>query len=172
MFRVALYIGLAAIGHFLWEAAQLPLYTLWRTGTPREIVTALIHCAVGDILITTVTLAAAAALGRRCHWPSFGWRMVFTAILLRVTLSARCIRLGPWHARKDATGGSAQADRVLSEHHADAVLWGEVPKQGDSLRFFLRGAGRQKTQTILFDKGLAKERPDGAPGAHCRGCSG
>src|SRR6516225_354944 len=30
---VALAIGLAAIGHFLWEAMQLPLYTLRRTGT-------------------------------------------------------------------------------------------------------------------------------------------
>src|SRR3954466_6496366 len=37
---------------------------------------------------------------------------------------------------------------------------GEVPKQGDSLRFFLRGAGRQETQIIVFDKGLVKERPD------------
>jgi hypothetical protein len=44
------------------------------------------------------------------------------------------------------------------------VLWGEVPKQGDTLRFFLRGAGRQETQIMLFDKGLAKERPDGALG--------
>jgi hypothetical protein len=35
-----------------------------------------------------------------------------------------------------------------------------VPKQGESLRFFLRGSGRQETQIILFDKGLAKERPD------------
>jgi hypothetical protein len=52
----------------------------------------------------------------------------------------------------------------LREHSADAVLWGEVPKQGDSLRFFLRGAGRQEMQTIVFDKGLAKERPDGALG--------
>jgi hypothetical protein len=85
LFRVALYIGLAAMGHFLWEAAQLPLYTLWSSGTPREIVTALLHCTAGDILITTVTLAAAAALGRRCHWPSFGWRMIFTAILLGAT---------------------------------------------------------------------------------------
>jgi hypothetical protein len=35
--QAALYIGLAAIGHFLWEAAQLPLYTLWSAGTPRAI---------------------------------------------------------------------------------------------------------------------------------------
>src|SRR5215467_10683065 len=39
-----LSIGLAAIGHFFWEVAQLPLYTLWRTGTPREIAFALFHC--------------------------------------------------------------------------------------------------------------------------------
>jgi hypothetical protein len=84
--------------------------------------------------------------------------------MLRVTLSARCIRLGPWHARRDATAGSAQADRVLREHGADAVLWGEVPKQGDSLRFFLRGAGRQETQILPFDKGLANNRPDGTLG--------
>ena len=68
---VALTIGLAAIGHFLWEAMQLPLYTLWRTGTPREIAFALCHCTGGDILITTVTLAAAVALARRFHWPPF-----------------------------------------------------------------------------------------------------
>ena len=79
---VALAIGLAALGHFFWEAAQLPRYTLWRTGTPHEIVFALIHCTGGDVLITTVTLAAAVALARRFRWPPFGWRMVFTAIVL------------------------------------------------------------------------------------------
>ena len=78
----ALTIGLAAIGHFLWEAMQLPLYTLWRTGTPREIAFALIHCAGGDILITTATFAVAAALAQHLRWPAFGWRMVFAAIIL------------------------------------------------------------------------------------------
>ena len=82
MFRVALYIGLAAIGHFIWEAGQLPLYTLWRAGTPREIVTALIHCTGGDVLITTTTLAVASALARHLRWPSFGWRMAFTTMML------------------------------------------------------------------------------------------
>ena len=81
---IAPSIGLAAIGHFFWEAAQLPLYTLWRTGTRHEIVTALIHCTGGDILITTVTLAAAAVLARQLRWCAFGWRMIFTAIALGV----------------------------------------------------------------------------------------
>ena len=79
---VTLAIGLAAIGHFLWEAAQLPLYTPWRTGTPRELAFALLHCTGGDILITTVTLPAAATLARVFRWRAFGWRMVFTAIAL------------------------------------------------------------------------------------------
>ena len=79
---VALAIGLAAIAHFFWEAAQLPLYTLWRTGTPHEIVFALIHCTGGDVLITTATFAAAAALARHFRWPPFGWRMLLTVIVL------------------------------------------------------------------------------------------
>ena len=82
---IALAIGLAAIGHFFWEAAQLPLYTLWRTGTPREILSALFHCTGGDILITTATFAVAAALAQHFRWPAFGWRMVFAAIILGAT---------------------------------------------------------------------------------------
>jgi hypothetical protein len=37
-----------------------------------------------DILITTLTLAGAATLGWHFRWRVFGWRMVFTAILLGV----------------------------------------------------------------------------------------
>jgi len=82
--RVALYIALAAIGHFVWEAGQLPLYTLWRIGTPREIISALFHCTGGDILITTLTLAVAGVLAWYCRWRAFGWRMIFTVIVLGV----------------------------------------------------------------------------------------
>jgi hypothetical protein len=84
LLRIALYIALAAIGHFVWELCQLPLYTLWRTGTPREIVSALFHCTGGDILITTVTLAIACVLAWHYRWRAFGWRMIFTAIALGV----------------------------------------------------------------------------------------
>ena len=79
---VALAIGLAAIGHFFWEAAQLPLYTLWQTGTPREISFALFHCTGGDILITAATFVGAAALARAFRWPLFGWHMALAAVIL------------------------------------------------------------------------------------------
>src|SRR6516165_4410048 len=78
---IALAIGLAAIGHLFWEAARLPLYTLCRTGTLRETAFALFHCTGGDVLITTATFAVETALAQHC-WPPFGWRMVFTAIVL------------------------------------------------------------------------------------------
>jgi hypothetical protein len=84
LLRVALYIALATVGHFVWDVVQLPLYTLWRTGTPREIVNALFHCTGGDIVITTLTLAAAGAIAWHYRWRSFGWRMIFTAIALGI----------------------------------------------------------------------------------------
>jgi len=31
------------VGHVIWETAQLPLYTIWKTGTPREKVVAVLH---------------------------------------------------------------------------------------------------------------------------------
>jgi len=98
--RVALYIALAAIGHFAWEAAQLPLYTLWRAGTRHEIVTALIHCIGADILITTVTLAVAAALARQLRWRAFGSRMIFTAIFLGVayTILSEWLNVDIWRS--------------------------------------------------------------------------
>ena len=47
----------------LWEAAQLPLYTLWQRGSWYDITFALVHCTIGDLLIgVTVTAVSAAVL--------------------------------------------------------------------------------------------------------------
>ncbi len=71
---------IAAIGHLLWEVAQLPLYTVWWTGMPREIVVAVVHCSGGDVLISTATLLIAAMLAWLCGWLLFEWRMAVTAL--------------------------------------------------------------------------------------------
>ena len=84
---VLLYLALAGAGHFLWEIAQLPLYTIWRTGTKREILFAVIHCTGGDLLITASALSLAALGARISHWPLFGGRMALTAILLGLAYS-------------------------------------------------------------------------------------
>jgi len=81
-YPVLVYLLLAAAGHLSWEAAQLPLYTIWWTGTRRDILFAVIHCAGGDVMITASALALAAAAARTGRWPLFGGRMAVTAILL------------------------------------------------------------------------------------------
>ena len=72
MLRVAFYIGFATVGHFVWEAAQVPLYTPLVDRHPREIIGALFHCTGGDILVTTATLAAAGVLAWHYRWRAFG----------------------------------------------------------------------------------------------------
>ena len=71
----------------MWEIAQLPLYTIWWTGTKREILFAVIHCTGGDLLITASALVLAALGARIGRWPLFGGRMALTAILLGLAYS-------------------------------------------------------------------------------------
>ena len=56
-----LYLGVTLVAHLGWEILQLPLYTLWSTGTFRQQVFAVVHCTLGDHL----------TLGSRSSW---GWR--------------------------------------------------------------------------------------------------
>jgi hypothetical protein len=44
-------LAAVAIGNLAWEFAQMPHYTLWRTGSPGEIAFAVLHCTVGDVVI-------------------------------------------------------------------------------------------------------------------------
>ena len=64
------YLLVTVVGHFAWEVVQLPLYTLWQTGTPREIVVAVLHCTAGDIVIAMTSLALALAAIGSGDWPS------------------------------------------------------------------------------------------------------
>ena len=44
------YIVVIGLGNLVWEFAQLPLYTIWHTGSPGEILFAVLHCTGGDIV--------------------------------------------------------------------------------------------------------------------------
>jgi hypothetical protein len=46
----------------LWEALQMPLYTLWQQGSWYEIIFALVHCTIGDLLIGITVAAGSAAV--------------------------------------------------------------------------------------------------------------
>jgi hypothetical protein len=83
---LAIYLGVIAVGNLAWESLHLPLYTLWRTGTPGEKVFAVIHCTAGDILIGLSTLVLALVLVGDRRWPvSRYWPVASAAIGIGLT---------------------------------------------------------------------------------------
>jgi hypothetical protein len=73
------YLVVLAVGNLAWEFAQMPLYTLWSTGSSREIVFAAVHCTGGDMLIGGAALAAALLLFGTNAWPSSRFTVVAIA---------------------------------------------------------------------------------------------
>lgn len=63
------YLVATSVGNLVWEAAQMPLYTLWYTGTAGEIAQAIVHCTLGDIVIATMGLIAVLAVAGSPAWP-------------------------------------------------------------------------------------------------------
>lgn len=66
-------LALAALD-LVWEVAHLPLYTIWKDGTPRSIAFAVFHCTLGDVLIGVSALLAAliaTVAGQLCDWRWF-----------------------------------------------------------------------------------------------------
>jgi hypothetical protein len=61
------YLAATAAGSLAWESAQLPLYTIWAAGRPAELLYAVLHCTLGDVLI------AAGALGLALAIAGGGW---------------------------------------------------------------------------------------------------
>lgn len=70
------YLTIVAVGNLVWEFAHMPLYTLWRTGTPGEIAFAAIHCTGGDLLIATGALLLALFAFGSPAWPHQRFRPV------------------------------------------------------------------------------------------------
>lgn len=64
------YFGFMVISSLAWEALQLPLYTLWDTGSMSEIAFAVLHCSAGDLIIAAFSLAAALVLVGDDSWPA------------------------------------------------------------------------------------------------------
>ncbi len=71
-----------ALGNLLWEAAHVPLYTIWLTARPASILYAVLHCTAGDVLIAMVTLGLALACCGRKGWPAHRYRAVAITTIL------------------------------------------------------------------------------------------
>ncbi len=63
------YLAVIVIGNLVWEFAQMPLYTIWNTGSWREIVFAAVHCTGGDVLIALSSLMLALMVVGTSAWP-------------------------------------------------------------------------------------------------------
>jgi hypothetical protein len=87
------YLLVILIGNLVWEALQMPLYTLWVDGTWGQIVYALVHCTLGDVLIGAATLMAALLLLRAAAWPDTGRGQV---IVVTVALALAYTMFSEW----------------------------------------------------------------------------
>lgn len=76
---LAYYVAILTALNLVWEFAQMPLYTLWQTGTAREIVFAGLHCTAGDAMIGGFSLLAALLILGAPGWPGARWGAVLTA---------------------------------------------------------------------------------------------
>lgn len=76
-----LYLGVSLVAHLGWEILQLPLYTLWSTGTLRQQAFAVVHCTLGDAMIAGLSLLLGLAIFARATWPRAGVARVFMASL-------------------------------------------------------------------------------------------
>ena len=76
------YLATVAGVNLIWEAAHLPLYTLWQTGTAREQLFAVLHCTLGDIFIALTCLVFALILVGRRAWPARCFVQVLALTLL------------------------------------------------------------------------------------------
>lgn len=79
-----IYLGSSAIGHFVWEVLQLPLYTIWAEPF-RDKAFAVLHCTAGDLLIALCTLVAASFAAANPAWPQgHFWRVAALTTALGV----------------------------------------------------------------------------------------
>lgn len=54
--------------NLLWEIVQLPLYTIWETGSFTAKAYAILHCTSGDVLIGIVTFLLSASLSKKIQF--------------------------------------------------------------------------------------------------------
>lgn len=79
------YLLVSAIANLAWETAQMPLYTLWRSGTRRDVASAILHCTAGDVLIAAAAMLLALALLGSPDWPAKSrWRVGVCTVLFGV----------------------------------------------------------------------------------------
>jgi len=78
------YMIATTLGNLVWETLQFPFYTLWTEGSLNEILIALLHCTLGDILIAAACFGIAIFILGRDSVLRNAWRLAPIAIPLGV----------------------------------------------------------------------------------------
>ncbi|MFU0505252.1 hypothetical protein [Pseudaminobacter sp. NGMCC 1.201702] len=97
-----IYLLLSAVFHLSWEIAHSPLYALWRSGSPLEIVSDIAQCTLGDIAIAAAAIVAGSWFTRKPFWPltahsALAVVTVLTGFLLTVAIEWVSVHLlGRW----------------------------------------------------------------------------
>lgn len=76
------YFTVVAVGNIVWECFQLPLYTLWKTGSAAQITYAVLHCTGGDLLVAGATVVGSLLLLGTADWPRARFLPVAAATLI------------------------------------------------------------------------------------------
>lgn len=100
------FLAAMGVGNLVWEIAHVPLYTLWVEGTWGEILYAVLHCTVGDVMIAAVCLLLSLAMLGQGQWPQrrFGAVALGTILLaMAYTLFSEWLNIevrGSWAYRE------------------------------------------------------------------------
>ncbi|MBU2582264.1 MAG: hypothetical protein KJ622_11140 [Alphaproteobacteria bacterium] len=82
---LACYLALSAAGHLVWEVFQLPLYTIWQTESSEDLIVAIVHCTIGDVMIALSAMLVSVFLWRSQIWPTdLYWQVALTAVFIGV----------------------------------------------------------------------------------------
>lgn len=79
------YLPWLAALNLVWEAAHVPLYTLWYEADAAYIAFSVVHCTLGDVLIGGISLIVALIVVRAGALTAWRWRTIaFIATLAGV----------------------------------------------------------------------------------------
>ena len=87
------WLLLAAVLNLAWEIAQLPLYTIFHDGQPREIAFAVVHCTAGDALIALACYLIASAVTLDLAWP---WHRPGRGVVVAIVVGVAYTVFSEW----------------------------------------------------------------------------
>lgn len=79
---IRVYLAVLVPLMFVWEVAQLPLYTIWQTESRGEMVFAVLHCVAGDGLIGLAALGWSLIAVGKAEWPQARFWSVTASTLI------------------------------------------------------------------------------------------